>query len=88
MGAAQLVTLSVNPKEETMDKPIKKILAKEGLIIIGVVVVGFILIQIGRNLVRNLDSTGDSIALIGFWIIPSYLIIRLILWVIKKLKEK
>jgi hypothetical protein len=71
-----------------MDKKVKETITKEGLILLCVVAIGLILIQIGRNLVSNLDATGDTVALVGFWIIPGYIVIRIISSVIKKLSKK
>jgi len=73
-----------------MDTKIKKIIAREGLVIIGFIVAMFILMFIFTINPRFLYGSGLPgveyvIVLFGY---PLYLIVRFIIWAIKTLKHK
>jgi len=65
---------------------IKKIIAREGLIILGFIII----LLLGFLLPARISYGFRSHSLIGFAIIgyPSYLFIRFIIWAIKTLKER
>lgn len=70
-----------------MNPKMKKIIAREGLILLGTVIIGIVLFVAGMNI------QGDSSIvvlgfIIGFCSYPIYLLIRFILWAIKILREK
>jgi len=69
-----------------MNKNLKKIIAREGLILLsfGVVLfIGFLVLQINQ-----LGELGSNLLIIGFLGYPVYLLIRFIIWAIKTLREK
>lgn len=70
-----------------MNKNLKKIIAKEGLILLGIILLGFCSMFLGDAILRNfmMGSVGIVILLIGY---PVYLLIRFIFWAIKTLREK
>lgn len=66
---------------------IKKIIAREGLILLGFIVVGvsgYLIMNFRYDLIR-LGEVGCLFLILGY---PIYLIMRFILWAIRTLKRK
>jgi len=74
--------LDDNPRELDCKKKIKRIIAREGLILLGFVGVGFLL-QFSNK--PDLSNIGIFLFLLGY---PAYLLVRFIIWAIKTLKSK
>lgn len=66
-----------------MNKNLKKVIAREGLIFICIVAVGLIIAYSKYDV--QLGGLGTAIFWIGY---PFYLLIRFIIWAIKTLREK
>jgi len=66
---------------DKMNKPIKKIIAREGLIILGFLIIGQVIWYL--FFLQNFDHKET-----GFYAYPLYLLIRFIIWAVKTLKEK
>jgi len=65
-----------------MNMSIKKIIAREGLILLGIILLGFCSMYLGDAILANgmVGSTGVIILFYGY---PIYLLIRFIIWEIE-----
>ena len=84
-----------------MDKKFKKIIAREGLILLGLIISGFVLSLLSEKLypvdllapyasiqvsIRNsLEELATFLVIFAY---PSYLLIRFIIWAIRTLRQK
>ena len=66
---------------------IKKIIAREGLVLLGIMLVGLLFFFVGvfMSNVALIGEIGYFILVLGY---PAYLLIRFILWAVKTLKGK
>ena len=79
-----------------MKKPIKKIIAREGLILLGIVTMALLFMFVLANIPDSKgivwDNYHDNMIMVGFAFLylgyPLYLLIRFILWAIRTLREK
>jgi len=87
-----------------MNKPIKKIIAREVLVLLGIIIIGVMVASMGFFIEKiapspmRLDTLEkiivlkDNLMVFGFAIVylgyPIYLLIRLIFWAIKTLRKK
>ena len=65
-----------------MNKTVKKIIAREGLIFVGIISIGLIL---AYNPKADVSNLGHVIFWIGY---PVYLLVRFIIWAVKTLMDK
>lgn len=72
--------VKVEFQEPDKKKNIKRIIAREGLILLVSVVLFFIGLA--------LQSLNDVFVVIGFFNYPAYLLVRFIIWAVRTLKEK
>ena len=74
-----------------MNKKIKRIIIREGLVIIGfglVLLVGAKIALTDMQVSLSMSPLGAAFFSIGIYGYPIYLIIRFTIWAIKRLKEK
>ena len=79
------------PKHQQMNKKIKRIVIREGLVIIGfglVLLVGAKIALTDMQVSLSMSPLGAALFSIGIYGYPIYLIIRFTIWAIKRLKEK
>jgi len=61
---------------------IKKIIAREGLVILAIIISGYILMY-GGDRIFGIGLIGAIGAILFFWGVPLYLLIRFIIWAIR-----